>query len=553
MSSQPMTARRIAGGLRRRAKRLRRAVPPLRRPVVPEASAADGFVEKFSRHRVRGWATSPEGTPVRVALFVNDLEVAAAWASDPLPDRPDARFFQLRLKDVWTYVGRHDRLTVRADGRALPIAEHGAALTPARFGSRALKQLRAKFADGFIFDQNGKLRLSKKLDIEWQATVMGLYQQVRSLVGERFGFDVFLVYGTLLGAVREGSVIGHDVDFDCAFVSDKTTGRGAAADLRDVALYLIDHGLDVEVRATALHLHDADDPSIRIDLFHLFFDENGLLAAPFGVAGTTVIRREDWTGTKEIDFCGGRALVPVNDEAFAAHLYGDSWRLPKPGFEWNRDRTSRADSGFLPWKFRTTVLWENVYEHRPPHDGPSPFAQWLLANTTVPDTVLDIGSGDGRDSVFFAASGRRVVGLERSPRGLALARGRDSEVAFVGIDIVDADFGAVLAEARGDDGPVLFYARFLVHAVDADTEQHLLAALARAARPGDLLAFEFRTELDRDLPKAYGKHFRRWIDPEGFDARLTAAGFTITSTETGTGLAPFRTEDPQIHRVLATR
>lgn len=102
-----------------------------------------------------------------------------------------------------------------------------------------------------MFNQHGRLQLSKKLDTAWQAAVLDLYDGVSAVVRGDFGFDAFLAYGSLLGWVREGGFIGHDVDFDAAYLSEHTDPALAAAELRDIALRLIDAGFDVDCRHTA--------------------------------------------------------------------------------------------------------------------------------------------------------------------------------------------------------------------------------------------------------------------------------------------------------------
>ncbi len=74
--------------------------------------------------------------------------------------------------------------------------------------------------------------------------------------------------------------------------------------MRDIALSLIAAGFDVECKKTALHIHDADEPSLRIDLFHLYFDENDDLVFPFGIASRTKFTRADWRGIDEATFAG---------------------------------------------------------------------------------------------------------------------------------------------------------------------------------------------------------------------------------------------------------
>lgn len=230
--------------------------------------------------------------PVRVALYVNDVEVASTWADqDPrTSDGVHHRGFRIALRDVWAYCKRSDELTIQIDGDALPISGAGFVRHPDAHGKFSLPELEAKFADGFLFGQAGRLQLSKKLDLDWQESVFSLYDRMSEVVRRHYGYEPFAIYGTLLGLVREGNFIGHDLDFDAAYLSRFSAGPAVAAELRDIGLTLIDAGFDVELLRTVLHVRDPDT-GLRIDLFHLYFDDNGHLATPFGIAGSTEISR----------------------------------------------------------------------------------------------------------------------------------------------------------------------------------------------------------------------------------------------------------------------
>src|SRR4029077_3874858 len=54
--------------------------------------------------------------------------------------------------------------------------------------------------------------------------------------------------------------------------------------------------------------------------------------------------------------------------------------------------------------------------------APSDFAQEIAWLVRPGDHVLDLGCGEGRDSVFFAARGAVVFGVDPSADGLAKAR-----------------------------------------------------------------------------------------------------------------------------------
>jgi SAM-dependent methyltransferase len=566
MADRRAASQRVVHAVRWRARRL---VRPLRRSPRAEAqkprTRPAGVVVQFTEDAVAGWVAVPTGAaPVRVALLLNGLEVAATWATDPSPELNnwgEVRRFQFALRGIWDFCKKSSRVTVRVDGKSLPIVGHGMYRTPKRNGSRDIEVLREKLSSGYVFGQTGRLQLSKKLDTKWQATVMDLYHRVSAIVNEALGYDVFLMYGTALGAVREGGVIGHDMDFDAGYVSKLSDGRAAARELQQLAYVLIDRGFDVDTMRTALHIHDAVDRSIRIDLFHLYFDAEGRLSFPFGVAGVGDITRADWRGMKEIEFLGGRALVPANDEQFVEHTYGPSWRSPKPGFNWTRDRTKRATEGIMPAPWGAEADWANFYTHGAGFTAASPFAEALLGRDDLPAVVVDIGTGDGRDARAFAKSGRRVIAVDSCEIGVQTARehaepGQGDTLTFAVRDLADsAVMNAVIddALALAPDEPVLYYLRFFLHAVTEDVQQTVVSACAGRARPGDMLAVEFRTNADRPLPKWRKARYRRYQDGPAFGAALTELGFALLKEEHGVGLSPFEGEDPELYRVIARR
>jgi hypothetical protein len=565
-------------------------------------------VEQFSKRLVVGWISVPKGSPpVKVTLHLNQLQVAATYATPgnsmsglnsetrrraaeaqtsaqpsaqplvhkwqvpniPGPDddrrnsRQEIRTFSFRVREIWHYSNKATKITVRADGQPLPIFGHGTFLSPRRKGTHSLGRLRKKFDDGYLFTQNGRLALSKKLDVEWQQKVMGLYQQVRSILSETHGYDPFFIYGTLLGAIREGGYIGHDIDFDAAYLSRRKSPRAAAAELAEIALILVERGMRVECKYTALHIHHPDDHSARIDLFHTFFNNAGDIQFPFGIAGTNEFTRDDWQGTEEVDFPGGKGLVPVNGEKLVAHLYGDDWRQPKPGFNWNLDRTASAGpASHTTQAQQSKVYWADFYAHNEYTSG-STFFEFVNDRADTPAYVVDIGCGDGRDACAFGAAGRTVVGIDQSKVGIdhatghAAARGLGERVEFLACDVSDAaGLGTILDEVRlkAGDEPVLFYLRFFLHSITAAVQASLLDTLSARARSGDVFAAEFRTDKDEEQTKVHGKHYRRFQNGPVFGATLAGEhGFEILHEEENTGLSPYQDEDPVLYRVVARR
>jgi hypothetical protein len=536
-------------------------------PAVPGRSdgALIGMVEVFEPRQIVGWVVaSAAELPVRVTLHVNDLQVAATWADDPSTRNTssDVRGFRIALGGLWKYCKRSDRVTVRIDDQPLAIAQKGVYKRPGYDGELSLTDLQRKFDEGFIFNQNGWLQLSKKLDTGWQASVIDLYERVGKVVKDKHDYDPFVIYGTLLGQVREGNFIGHDVDFDTAFISRFTEGPAAAAEMRDIAFTLIEAGFDVECKNTALHVHDGADSSVRIDLFHLYFDEKGEIAFPFGIAGRSTFTRADWHGVGEGQLAKHTVRVPVDAEKLAEHIYGASWRTPIAGFHWSRARTGWRRDGWIPPVFADEVYWANFYARHELAEG-STFADFVVSRDCLPTAVLDIGCGDGRDSFAFARAGRRARGLDRSHVGIqhasakAETTGLGATLSFVAGDVGDAaTVHEIVKQTReaADGEPLLFYMRFLLHAIPEETQETLMTALAEAAQDNDVVAAEFRTDKDESKKKVYGNHYRRYQDGYAFGRALRERyGFAVEHEEEGTGLAPYKDEDPVLYRVIAKK
>ncbi|WP_110208418.1 class I SAM-dependent methyltransferase [Nocardioides daejeonensis] len=572
--------------LRSRLADVRRSLRP--QPVPPVV----GIVERFTARQLVGWVSVPADLPpAPVDLYVGPHLISSTYPTAGVPlsgmevvkedgqaprrsrgsgitagprdDRrhspQEVRVFSFQVQGLWAFLGRRARVSVRFRGQVLPIAGHGMWLSPRRAGDGSIEELLALLASGHKLSKSGSFVPPLEQNASWGDDVAALFGQTRTVLAER-GLEPFLVYGSLLGHVRDGGPISHDNDFDAAYISSHATGEDVAGELVEIALELRRSGLVVDLRHRLLHIHDPESGR-KIDLFHSWFDDADNYRITWGVAGTTPFRRADWHGTEEVDFAGGRFLAPRQPERLLAHLYGEDWRLPKPGFNWNLSRVDAAEDGVLTTDQRTKVYWANFYATNEYRAG-STFFEFVNAHPAMPATVVDIGCGDGRDACAFGAAGRRVLGLDQSPVGIEHAREKAAglgleEVAFEVCDVADEQaLGAVLDRGAGArSGPVLFYLRFFLHAINEEIQERLLAAVRTHARPGDLFAAEFRTDKDSDAEKVHGNHYRRFQNAEAFRERLVGTfGFDELLFEIeSTGLSPYRGEDPVLYRVIARR
>ena len=65
-------------------------------------------------------------------------------------------------------------------------------------------------------------RAFSETDTDTKALIVEAVQRVLHDLREECGLEAFLAFGCLLGAVRNGRMIGHDSDADLAYVSAHT-------------------------------------------------------------------------------------------------------------------------------------------------------------------------------------------------------------------------------------------------------------------------------------------------------------------------------------------
>ncbi len=206
--------------------------------------------------------------------------------------------------------------------------------------------------------------------------------------------------------------------------------------------------------------------------------------------------------------------------------------------------------------------WEAYYAERRADQAlvPSQFAAFLASEMAGRiDGILDVGCGNGRDTLFFSGLGYRAVGIDSSSRAIELCEQRRTalppaernRMQFINAAVSETGVSAGLEQllALGAER-IAVYARFFLHAVGESVEAELLRSVAEAGPEVVLLAAEFRTHLDRDLAKVTPDHYRRFIEPVALLRRAEDSGYIVEYAVEGLGLAKFRTDDAHVSRVL---
>jgi SAM-dependent methyltransferase len=373
---------------------------------------------------------------------------------------------------------------------------------------------------------------------------------------EELGLRPFVVYGTLLGAVRDGDLIPHDDDADLGYVSAHEHPADVLRENLALERALRQRGYSV-LRHSGGHLQltfSGADVALDhyIDIFTAFVTgDRTYLCFQVGAEGLDLRARTDVT------IRGRRFPAPIASEALLAATYGPGWRIPDPSFTFTTPHPVR--SRLRTWIGEFNVqrdYWQDFYSSVDVNRVPmaeSTFATWVAERLPETAGILDIGTGTARDARFFASGGRRVRAVDYSAaaieRGRALAEHEGWAADFEVVNLADLHQVGELAARLEPAVDWHLYARFLLHAIDDETRANLWTLAAAVARRGGECWFEFRTAQDEQAEHVFGEHFRRYLDPQQVVLEAKEHELRVIDAVEGRGLAPYKDEDPWVARL----
>lgn len=540
--------------------------------VTSESPAQQGLrfgVDSLTPSRISGWAIGSDPTkPVVLKLTVNGRDVGTLRADVVRDDlrsiRPDGKiaFVASPFDDDWAPLvakGAKVQLINAADGSVLSETVWDGTADPS--------------VEGVVDPDGSRYRLNKgrlviPLSERTSAWRRELLDAAAGVVrcAQQGGFTLAATYGTLLGAVREGALIGHDDDVDLMFVSERGSMLSAIEDFHRLQDHLRGAGYIVnELSNGQVHV-SRDDDAFPVDIFLAWFEGDNL-SLTFTVKAD--VPRSEILPLGAITVEGVELPAPATPGALLEAIYGPGWSIPDPAFVWQRpdDVTAYFAPVHNYQRGANVDYWREYYASRTrvsPPQLPSQFALFALSVRPTPGMIVDLGCGSARDTLFFAGQKIKTLGLDyartaiETNRATAEQRGLATHAMFRQVDVSDLAQVKVVQDfvtRSRPNAPLCVYSRFFFHALDENAEGAALMLISQLIeRPDDFAVLEFRTTADEVREKVTPAHYRRYIDVDGFLRRARAVyDLECAYRAEGTGFAVFRQDDAHVARLVLTR
>ena len=203
-----------------------------------------------------------------------------------------------------------------------------------------------------------------------------------------------------------------------------------------------------------------------------------------------------------------------------------------------------------------TDYWNQYYHNKVCSTKPSPFAQYIATLVEPGKQMVDLGCGNGRDTIFFAGLGMDIVGMDLSASAIQMLEAQKVPNA----KFVCGDFICHLNHT-----PECYdyaYSRVTIHAINPKQETMLLQTMYQALKPGGKFFIEVRSVHDPLYGKGkqvernaffYDNHYRRFIVLDELVQSLERCGYRIEYAKEQTGFAPYGNDDPPVIRIVAVK
>ncbi len=210
------------------------------------------------------------------------------------------------------------------------------------------------------------------------------------------------------------------------------------------------------------------------------------------------------------------------------------------------------------------AYWENYYMKHGQDQGisyHSSFSEFCIEKFLFGEkfNIVEIGSGNGRDAIYFAHHGHKVFAIDQSTIAINIERKNISNDVNGNLIPIADDFTTLDFDF---DVPIdVFYSRFTLHAISKEDEEILLPKIYNSLAKGGLFCIEVRTTKDPlfGVGEDCGEntyltdHRRRFVESKIFLNQVLSLGFNLLFFTEEDNLSVRKDDNPVLMRIILSK
>ena len=197
------------------------------------------------------------------------------------------------------------------------------------------------------------------------------------------------------------------------------------------------------------------------------------------------------------------------------------------------------------------TFWDSYYKNKISTFPNSPFSTYCLSFLDKKSTLIDIGCGDGRDSIFFSENQIYTTGIDFSSEVINQNKKFENNyLNFLNIDLNLLD--------EFNEQFDFAYCRFLFHAISEEVEDILFQWITKNVRRYTFIETRI---YDKKISQVAENHYRRYFKKQKFIEKIERLGFTIEYSESSRAFSIYKNVynvedlkiDPLLLRVIISK
>lgn len=205
--------------------------------------------------------------------------------------------------------------------------------------------------------------------------------------------------------------------------------------------------------------------------------------------------------------------------------------------------------------------WTEYYAKNSKPTDSSTFAEFILPKLDKNKNLIELGCGNGRDSIYFVQNNLKVVAVDQVQCEIDYLNENHKEenIIFVADDFTNLDNTKheIINETDFD----YIYSRFTFHSINEKKENRTLDWIEKNLSEGGYFLLEARSINDPMFKQGnalsenenFTNHYRRYMDLDVITDKLESRNFEIIYKIEDNNLAVYKDDNPYVIRIIAKK